>query len=125
MHKRIVWKEPSSDDWELELAIRTEELIHKIKHSDLIKEVKDWPKHYEQLLRESHKNHSERFRLWNFFYVNGIPPSMATDWVLANGRYAPSSVTELRDHEKRSLTQEGKHYLAKYKSWNLSLNKNT
>lgn len=62
--------------------------------------IRIWPRPLQLLGMRQHLAYAERSQLWFFFVYNGLDPSLATDWVLHHGGYAPGDWRAFHTLEK-------------------------
>lgn len=72
---------------------------------------KDWPSWARLSFFKPHKNRSERFHLWLFFWANGMRAERATYWVMYHRTYDQSAWRSMADLENQTRCQAGLKYL--------------
>jgi len=58
---------------------------------DIFYPTSTWPIQYKQLFYRTHKNYRERFKLFMFFWGNGLPPMLAGNLVFLASGYQDDS----------------------------------
>lgn len=73
-----------------------------------------WPVWLQQIFLKRHKNRQERFKLWLFFWRNGMHRRRATYWVMSHGSYDRTAWASIQDLSRMSETREGQEYLNQF-----------
>jgi len=68
-----------------------------------------WPAFpWRKFFFKPHKTNNERFRLWMFMFINGLPPDRCTYWVLYHGGYDKNAVSDMNNLAYRAKIKEKK-----------------
>lgn len=88
----------------------------KILSDDLITNPTTWPLVWIDLLFTTHKDGRQRYRLFVFFWKNGVPPEKAVEYVLYHGmnrnfQYDDNARRRLADAVKQTQSAAGRELL--------------
>lgn len=89
-------------------------LLRIFRHHDQFHDFVEWPRWLQQIFINSHKSLNERYRLWMFFYRNGMPPEVAVFWTMWHGGYDSGAWRAILHLASRSLTVSGRSVLDSY-----------
>lgn len=73
------------------------QLLTELYRSDEFTSIHSWPADVRRLFVKQHKNRSERFRLFNFLWSNGMRPGSAAYWVMWHGGYDAAAIRDMAD----------------------------
>lgn len=79
--------------------------VRALNEADIFPTFNSWPLLWKNLFVKRHKNNNERYRLFAFFYLNGMEPFQAKKWVLIHGGYDFSAQNDLH-RLARGLTHQ-------------------
>lgn len=79
------WNETDPVEVEMLRQTRLIEFFNNVQ-DDFYKFSK-WPKLYQKMILQPHKNNVDRFTLFVFLTSNGLPPDLAWFWVLCGDYY--------------------------------------
>lgn len=68
---------------------------------------------WRSIFLKPHKDRRDRYRLFAFFYLNGMRPRLALFWTLIHNTYDRSAYMSLLDAFKYTLSDHGREYLAR------------
>lgn len=97
-----------------------QEEFHRLT-SDEFPPLASWPKVWFDLLMHPHKDRSDRYRLFCFLYLNGMPPHHAVYWTMWHCTYDTSAWNSILDAANSTLTRDGQAKLARNRVFNLHL----
>lgn len=78
-----------------------------------------WPSVWRRLFFKSHKDRNERYRLYMFFFQNGMFPSRAYYWVVIHGGYDFYAHSSLAALMVETQTRQGGHERNRTYNFNL------
>lgn len=81
-----------------------------------------WPKMWRQIFFNSHKDRSDRYRLFVFLYQNGMPPHHAVYWTMWHCTYDSSAWNSILDAANSTLTSRGRAALGRNRVFNFYAN---
>lgn len=79
---------------------------------DLLHPFRTWPRYLQDMMRIRHKNRQQRFKLFVFFWVNGVEPSVAKFLVMNRGQYDRQAWQSMNDLVNQTQTPQGRRYLS-------------
>lgn len=64
--------------------------------ADVLPPLDKWPSVWRRLFFKPHKNNNERYRLFAFLYLNGLPGGSCVYWVMYHNTYDSTAWRDMR-----------------------------
>lgn len=93
------------------MATQTIRLRRAINLSDVFYDYETWPAWAKMSFDKKHKNRNERFKLFVFFWRNGMEPGTARRWVMIHDTYDKAAWESMEDLVQKTRTKHGTEYL--------------
>jgi len=97
--------------------------LNAIEQSDEFFPFNKWPQWAKSLFLIKHKDRNQRFRLWIFFWKNGMEANRARYWVMFGGGYDRSAWSSMQDLVNKTQTPQGRAYLGKFPVYDILADK--
>lgn len=92
-----------------------------LQKEDIFYDFNTWPLLWKNMFVKRHKTNNERYRMFAFFFLNGMEPFEAKKWTLIHGGYDATAVNDLH-RLARGLTSQFPSVRQKFEA-NLSRNR--
>lgn len=83
--------------------------------------MSEWPKLWQNMFLKPHKNRDERYKLFCFFYQNGMRAEHAVFWVMWHCTYDKNAWQSITDAANDTLTDRGRNKLFRTRVYNIYL----
>lgn len=90
-------------------------ILTEFAEADIFFPFNSWPRWAQQAFTKQHKNRDERYKLFVFFWKNGMEPGTAASWIMRYGNYDRNAYSSLYDAVRDCYTQEGRERLRRTK----------